>query len=297
MMSGSSSSHCCICVNGCHRWARSRSARCRVRSVDMSRQSTTSPASRSRPPVSDEFRFTDPDDVHPRHARRRAADVARPPLRDARRRRRRASRPHRRGARARLQAAGGRHPRRLGVRLGARAGRTPAVRAHPRVCATSGEAGFTIITGGGPGLMEAANRGARDAGARSIGLRIELPFEQGANPYVDDLLTFRVLLRPQGDVRAVRGRVRRVPRRLRDAGRVLRGARPDPDREDLPLPRRDGRRRPLARARRLVPRHARPRTHDLGRRSAPLPADERSGRDRADHERGLGQAAGRPGRA
>ena len=39
--------------------------------------------------------------------------------------------------------------------------------------------------------MEAANRGAKDAGARSIGLRIELPFEQGANPYVDDLLTFR----------------------------------------------------------------------------------------------------------
>ncbi len=59
------------------------------------------------------------------------------------------------------------------------------------VCRTLGEAGFTIITGGGPGLMEAANRGAQDAGARSIGLRIELPFEQGANPYVDDLLTFR----------------------------------------------------------------------------------------------------------
>lgn len=58
------------------------------------------------------------------------------------------------------------------------------------VCRTLGESGFTIITGGGPGLMEAANRGAQDAGARSIGLRIELPFEQGANPYVDDLLTF-----------------------------------------------------------------------------------------------------------
>ena len=53
-----------------------------------------------------------------------------------------------------------------------------------------GEAGFAVISGGGPGLMEAANRGAQDAGARSIGLRIELPFEQGTNPYVDDLLTF-----------------------------------------------------------------------------------------------------------
>ena len=48
-----------------------------------------------------------------------------------------------------------------------------------------GEAGFTIITGGGPGSMEAANRGARDAGAPSVGLTIDLPFEQGANPHLD----------------------------------------------------------------------------------------------------------------
>jgi uncharacterized protein (TIGR00730 family) len=53
-----------------------------------------------------------------------------------------------------------------------------------------GERGLAIITGGGPGLMEAANRGARDAGARSIGLRIELPFEQGMNRFVDLGLTF-----------------------------------------------------------------------------------------------------------
>jgi uncharacterized protein (TIGR00730 family) len=53
-----------------------------------------------------------------------------------------------------------------------------------------GERGLTIITGGGPGLMEAANRGARDAGARSVGLRIELPFEQGMNGYVDHGLNF-----------------------------------------------------------------------------------------------------------
>jgi uncharacterized protein (TIGR00730 family) len=54
-----------------------------------------------------------------------------------------------------------------------------------------GEQGYTIITGGGPGVMEAANKGAREAGAKSIGCNIELPFEQHLNPYVDIAINFR----------------------------------------------------------------------------------------------------------
>ena len=59
------------------------------------------------------------------------------------------------------------------------------------IAARLAEAGFTIMTGGGPGIMEAANRGARDVKGRSVGCNIELPHEQEPNPYLDQWITLR----------------------------------------------------------------------------------------------------------
>ena len=67
----------------------------------------------------------------------------------------------------------------------------PQYQAAQETAALLARAGFAVITGGGPGIMEAANRGAFEAGGLSIGCNIELPFEQKPNPYLTRYLKFK----------------------------------------------------------------------------------------------------------
>ncbi len=67
----------------------------------------------------------------------------------------------------------------------------PSYQAARDLGAAVARLGFTVMTGGGPGVMEGANRGAREAGGASVGCNIELPFEQSPNPYLDRWVTCR----------------------------------------------------------------------------------------------------------
>jgi len=96
-----------------------------------------------------------------------------------------------------------------------------------------GKRQFVICSGGGPSIMEAANRGAAEAGAESIGLNIVLPHEQAPNKYVTPHLSFQFhyfALRKMHFLLSARGGG--VPRRVRDARRIHGAADPDPDRQD-----------------------------------------------------------------
>ena len=137
----------------------------------------------------------------------------------------------------RRPAAGGQR-----VRLGPdQAGSRRSAQLAEQLGAALARAGYAVITGGGPGVMEAANKGATEAGGLSVGLGIELPFEQGLNDWFDIGIDFRYFFaRKTMFVKYAQAFVR-AARRLRHDGRAVRGADAGADRQGDPVPgRADG---------------------------------------------------------
>ena len=196
----------------------------------------------------------------------------------------------RRGLRRARRARPGDRRLRLGP---ARPPTSPSYAAAETIGRRLVEEGFAVITGGGPGAMEAANKGASEAGGVSVGLGIELPWESGLNEWVDVGVNFRYFFaRKTMFVKYSQGFVV-LPGGVRHPRRAVRGADARADRQDHRLPDRAGRHVVLAGPARLDARHRARRGHDPPGRPGPAGPHRRRRRGRrADgRRRGRGIAS------